>query len=251
MTVLLAASALLEAGAACWALGAGGSRLPLSGAVPVEVLPQFLGGLALALAVFFAPLFLGTLPLREGVGGGPGAPSPCPLQRGESGTPTLLVPAVFAAVWQAAVLGFALLVVARLTPLAPGSILQACTWLALCALASILLAQLCPRAFAALMFAWVIALPVSGYLLAEVFLSGPGGAGGWNQAPGARAATLRAILHWLLCLSPGTALSGTLTGALADGSVWSWPGPFLLLCILNGLLYYIGCLRRRWFRKID
>ncbi|MGD0089556.1 MAG: hypothetical protein ABSE73_06510 [Planctomycetota bacterium] len=235
MAVLLAATALLEAGAACWALGAGGLNLPFSGAIPVELLPQLLGGLALALAVFCAPLFFSILPLRAGEGGGPSAPSPYPLPQGERGTSALLGPAFFASVWQAGSLGFALLVLGRLTPLAPAGILQTCVWLALCALAGVFLAQLCPRAFAGIMFTWIIALPVSGYFLAEAFLSSPGGAGGWTSASGG----LRGLLHWLLSLSPGTALSGALTGLLPDGSVWAWKAPFLLLCILNGVLYYV------------
>ena len=68
MAVLLAATVLLEAGVACWALGAGGLKLPLSGAIPVDILPQVLAGLALALAVFLAPLFFpppSPLPQRQ------------------------------------------------------------------------------------------------------------------------------------------------------------------------------------------
>jgi len=233
MTVLLAATALLEALVACWALGAGGFKLPLAGLLPVDILPQVLGGLALALAVFLAPFFFPP-PLNCTAGVPP--VDTVSLREGAVEGPLLLGHAAFAAVWQAAALGFALLVLSRLTLLTSASILQAGVWLALCALASILLAQLCSRAFAGCMFIWIVALPVSGYFLAELFLSGPGGASGWSQASSLQAAALRSLMHWLLSLSPGTALSGLLTGVLADGSAWSWRGPFLLLCILNALL---------------
>ena len=238
MAALLAATVLLEAGVACWALGAGGLKLPLSGAIPVEVLPQVLGGLALTLAVFFAPLFFPPREKREESSEERGAAWPMRGPRFSflSSLSSFLVPAAFAAVWQAAALSFALLVLARITPVASASILQAGVWLALCALASILLAQLFPRAFAGAMFIWLVALPVSGYFLVETFLSSPSGASGWSQAAGGQAAVLRSLMHWVLSLSPGTALCGSLTGVLADGSVWAWKGPFLLLCILNALL---------------
>jgi len=235
MALLLAATALLEAGVACWALGAGGVKLPLSGAIPVDILPQVLGGLALALAIFFAPFFFPAEVRKEDreVRSGQAvlkAHSSLLTSRFSLGH------AAFAAVWQAACLSFGLLVLARLTPIPSLSILQAGVWLALCALASILLARLLPQAFAALMFIWVVALPVSGYFLAEAFLSGPGGASGWGQAASVQAGALRSLMHRILSLSPGTALCGSLTGFLADGSVWAWEGPFLLLCILNALL---------------
>jgi hypothetical protein len=218
--VLLAATVVIEAALLAWALGAARLKLPLGAVIPVPLLPRMLCGVALALAVFSAPLLWHGHPAHE---------------HGRGARAMLLVRAAYAAAWQALVLGFLLLVLARLAPLAAGSILQASVWLGLCAFAVILLALLVPRAYAGLVFIWIVAVPVCVYMVAEVFIVSHGGVG-WSDATGPQADTLRAATHWLLSLSPGTALDGALTGILADGTDFAWVLPFVHMCILDVVL---------------
>ncbi|MCY3024037.1 MAG: hypothetical protein NTW87_34085 [Planctomycetota bacterium] len=225
MTCVLAATALVQASVATWALGPGLLKLPLAGVVSAGTVPLLLGGVAMVLAVFTAPLLLG-------------ASDP-----GWDTARWTLARASVAAAWQAAVLGFMLLAVSRLTPVDSRGILLACTWLGLCALMSILLARLAPWAFAGVMFFWACAVPVCCYMVAELFLAGPGGNVGWSQATGPHVQGLRATVHWGLGLSPGTSLAGALTGVLPDGTEYAAGVPFMLMCMIGGLLGW-GVVRR-------
>jgi hypothetical protein len=217
MIVLLAAVIVCVAAVSCWALG---------GVVPVKLLPRVVSGLALVLAVFLAPLFPA-----------PGRSSPQTV--GEIGW-LVLARLAFAALWQAAALGFVLLVLSRLTPLSSGAVVQASVWLGLCAFGALLLAACTPRAYAGLMFGWLVVLPVCGYFAAELFMSGPAGSMGWGQAP----AAFRGAMHWMLSLSPGAALDGAVTGWLADGTEFRCGVPIALMCIFDVALAWVVARRR-------
>ena len=186
----LGLAALAEGLAAWWVLSSS-APLPLAGTVPAALLPQVLCGVALALAVFSAP-FIARNSGRFRFAG-----------------------AFFAAAWQALMLGYFLLVSARLAPLENENILQATAALALLAAAVILLAALAPRGYAAAIFIWLVGLPVFGYMLAEVYLWSTGGTAEEWRPETARAAYT--CVHWLLNLSPGTAMIGALEGRLAGG----------------------------------
>jgi hypothetical protein len=189
--IVLGLAALAEGLAAWWVL-ASSAPLPFAGTVPAAWLPQVLCGVAVAAAVFSAPFLA------------------------ENKQPLSLARVFFSAFWQAAALGFFLLVSARLAPLEDLNLLSALAELALLAAALILLAALKPRLYPALAFLWLIGLPVLGYLLAEVYLwSAAGAAGEWQPQTAHGAYT---CVHWLLNLSPGTAVLGSLTGSLADGA---------------------------------
>jgi hypothetical protein len=220
VAVILALTVVVEALAACWVLGTGLS-LPLAGAMPIALLPQLLAGVALALALFTAPFLAAS-----------SAPSPCPLPQGEGGT-TAVARAAFAALWQAGALGFLLLVATRLAPLTDRAIVLACAWLALCALAALLLAQVAPRCYAGIVFIWVIAVPVCLYLTIEVALSTPSG-----PSP-----ALRALADWLLGISPGTAFPGILTGRLPGGSPFVATVPFAVMAVANVVLAWLAVRR--------
>lgn len=230
---------LLQAALACAALAA-----PSIGLLSLAAVPHAVCAAGAILALLAAPLLLGGAACGSaGVAcGSAGVP---PADAGENlvvGTLSpaapantnglLLLRSVFAAFWQALVMSFVLLVLARLTPLSAGAIAQAGLCLGLSALAAMLLSQLLPRLSAALLFVWAFALPVVCYVAAEVFLSTPLGAMGWGGASGSEARWLKAGIHALLSLSPLTAASGALGGALPDGSTYA---PGLTLAGLGAL----------------
>jgi len=190
--LVLGALILCEALAACWLVLQPGSAVPLAGVVPVNLVPNFLCGMALALAIFAAPFFSTQ------------QPEPRALALARGGTVALC---------QALALSYLLLVSSRLTPVEGERIFTAGAWISLCALCAILLAQALPRAFTGLMFVWMIALPVLAYILAELFVSR--GNVAWAQA---RGTPLYSAVHWILAVSPATATSAIIDQTMPDGS---------------------------------
>ena len=144
--------------------------------------------------------------------------------------------AAFAALWQGAVAGFFLMVAARLTPLNPGGILRAAVWLGAVAFTCMLLAGLARRAFTGLGFFWLFALPVCGYLLAEIFLMSPAGSSGWQQATGPQATAMRSFVHAILGFSPATGAAAALTGIHLDGGEYALGWPLSILAGIDLLL---------------
>jgi hypothetical protein len=215
----LAATVLLQAAAAAWVLAPSGTWVPLAGAFNLSTLPYVIAWTALLGSALLAPLLAGqTKDVRL---------------RAHAGDPRRwLIQAWCGALWQGAVAAFLLMVAARLTPLPGWAVLQTSAWVVLCAGLNLLLARLAPRACAAAMFAWLVALPVCGYLCAEVILSSPSGSAGWQHCTGAA----RGLLRWALSSSPTTAVMGTLSGALPDGSEGPGVVPPLVIAALAGVL---------------
>jgi hypothetical protein len=183
--------------------------MPWAEALDAEALPAALVGLALGLGLLLAPAWAED-------------PRARPQSAGRAAPGEVLFRAAFLAGWQAAVLGYFLLVSGRMTPLADAGILRGLLVVATALTAAVLLAVRFPRAYAGLIFLWTVAVPVGCFLLVEVFISTPAGAVGWRQARGPAAAGLRETVAWLLSLSPGTAAVGVLRGELACGGTAGW-----------------------------
>jgi len=192
MALALGAVAALEGFVACWVVGAFRSWAPYSGAVPLESLPHVLCGLAVVLAALIAPLIVR------------------PDQKGRSA----IVLSLFAALWQGAVFGYFMMVAARLVPIEPSGIFLASVWIALFAFCCLSLAQTLPSAYAGIAFIWVVAVPVAGYMLVEIYLTSPAGSKGWQPES---TSAIYSFVHALLNISPGTAVAGVLDGYLPDG----------------------------------
>lgn len=202
-----------------WSLAPAGS-VPFAGLVQMRTLPYLMCAWAAALIVLSAPLLL---PENED------AETPVNLHLGR---------ALFAALWQGAVSGFFLMIAARLTPLNPAGILLASAWLSAVAFTCLLITAVSCRAYAGLSFFWLFALPVCGYLLAELFLMSPAGNSGWQQSSGPQAQAIRGFLHALLSFSPATGAAAALTGSHLDGSVYSGTGSWIALGVINAILLW-------------
>jgi hypothetical protein len=171
----------------------------------LALLPEALMGVALGLGLLLAPAWA-----DESAAEGAAAPRKA------------LARAAFLGAWQAAAVGFFVLVAARVAPCEPAGQLRALLTVASALGLAHLVAVRLPRAYAGLMFLWAVAVPVGLFVLAEIFISTPVGAVGWRSAGGAGPAMLREVTDWLLCLSPGAAAIGTLTGELATGGACGW-----------------------------
>jgi hypothetical protein len=204
LALILAAIALCQGLTACWITGALGSWLPLSGAIPLPSLPHILCGMAVALSALAAPFLAGARADAE---------SGEPLPRSE----LTLIQAAFAALWQGGMFCYFLMVCGRLVPLEPGGIALASVWVAVAAFCCLLLTQALPRAYAGIVFFWIVAVPMTGYITADVFLFGPGSGGGWQPIENNRA--IYTFVHALLNISPATATAAALDGALPDGAL--------------------------------
>jgi hypothetical protein len=200
-------------------------KFPFPGASAIEQLPAAICAISLVFALFWAPF----------------------LMKGTISFGQMISSAIFASLWLAVVLAFFLMISARLTPVDGMGIFLACAWMFLFAMSAVLLAQCARRAYAGVIFFWVFALPVCAYLLAEIFLISPAGNMGWTQAESSKAYAMRACVHWMLNLSPGTAIAGMLNGVLADNSETSRAIPFGVLTFLNANL--IVLLRRKRLRQ--
>ena len=177
-------------------------------------LPAALTAVAMALGLFTAPAFAHT---RRRDGGEPtGEDAAATIERRHR-----LARALFFAAWQAAVLGLFLLVASRLEPVDTLAIVRTMTVLASAVALGILLAARWPSAYAGLVFLWAVALPLSCYLLTEIFLDLPAGAKGWNASrpDGAGFYTLIAAS---LKASPCTAAVGALKGSLPGLKEFGW-----------------------------
>jgi len=150
-----------------------------------------------------------------------------------------LARAIFFATWQAAVLGFFLLVASRLEPVDSLAIVRVMAVLACTVAFGILMASRWPSAYAGLVFLWAVALPLSCYLLTEIFLDLPAGAMGWNASRPEGAGFYRLVAASLK-VSPGTAAMGTLEGSLLGlkDFGWSATGYFVMGASIAGALVY-------------
>ena len=209
-----------EAIVACWLLAPSRAWLPLSGAVPLNLLPHFLCLLALALAVLMAPgLAAETL-------GGRG------VEKDVWPAHVFFARACAAAGCQGLFLNYLLMIAGRVTPLdlAVSSCASACV--ALVALVCMLLTRIVPLAFSGIVFGWMIALPVFSYMLAELSASSI------DASAGSGSQRLHVCIHWLASLAPSTAIIGAVPGILPEGAQAPDAWPWLTLCGLI-ILYAI------------
>lgn len=149
----------------------------------------------------------------------------------------------FLSLWQAAALGFFLLISARVVPLDSGAIVRAALILGATAWLALAVSRRWPRAYLGLALFWVVALPMSAFIVVEVFISTPNGSLGWSRAKGPGVETFRSTVEWLLRFSPGTAIVGTLQGHLPGDAPCGWreAGLFGAACtLLGGLLQWTG-----------
>ena len=212
LALMLALAGVLQGLGACWITGALGASLPFSGTIPLRLLPHILCGLAVTLTALFAPL--STAPDEKRL---------------------TLAQAVFAALFQGTMYQFFVLVCARLVPLDPGGIVMSAVILALVAFCCQMLSDVASRAYAGIVFLWVIGLPLLAYMTADIFLSGPGSTKGWMPGDDA-SPPIYTLIHGALNLSPATAMAAALDGALPDGSAASgWMTLTLLTLASAGL----------------
>jgi hypothetical protein len=224
-TIGLCFITLLMALFCCWALMPVGT-LPGSGLIKLELLPNFLAGFALLLATFALPLTFSKAQLLN---------DPFKI---------VLTKATLAALWFGAASAYLMLAASRMSSVEAAGIIQAALWIACCALLAVLLERLTPKAGVALLFFWIVALPICAYMLAEVFLTGPAGGIGLAQSTAPEAAALRAVIRWMLQLSPGTATFGALTGRLADGGAYCSIAGALTMSTCVAAMVFLGFKRR-------
>jgi len=236
---------LLHAALVCGAVWGPLPGFPLSKVLNPETLPGALVGLAVALGLLLAPAWAGELDcgLRMAEGGlEQTVDIQFTIRNPRSAVGGGLARSLFLGMWQGAVLGYFLLVASRLVALDGAGILRSSTLVATASGLAILLAARLPRAYAGLVFFWVVGLPIFCYLLTEIFLSTPAGAAGGLRASSPEAATLRRVVNGALGLSPGTAAIGALHGRLVSGEDFGWKetGVFLALSGACGAAVFWG-----------
>ncbi|MCZ7645510.1 MAG: hypothetical protein M5U26_09540 [Planctomycetota bacterium] len=195
----LSAAALAQA--ALVAAGALGlpAWLPGGRALEPGTLPGALAGLGAALALLLAPAWRGSLLAQE-------------RRLAAWGL------AWFLGLWQGAACAFFLLVASRMSALEPGRVLGAFALVATFGSLAALLAARWPNAFPGLAVFWAAGVPMSCYILAELFRTTPPGFAGWAPNASDEAQWLHALVDAALKGSPGTAAVGALQGRLASGA---------------------------------
>lgn len=177
-----------------------------------------------------------SLPVAYAIAGVLGTAFLAPWMSGEAPRPVLR--ALFTALYQAVVLIFFLRLAGRLSPQPASAAWEAGAWMFQIALALFAVARLWPGAFAGVVFAWLVALPVFAYMLAELTLVGSGGVSWQEQMRGEHTQGAVLLVRGLLQVSPATAVMGALNGNLPDGSVGLFGWPMVGLGIFNaGLLW--------------
>lgn len=212
-TFVLCAFTLLLGAWTCWAVAPAGT-VPAFWAADAALAAHLIAGFGLALAAFGAPLIFAKEELRDDA-----------LRDG-------MAKSALAALWLGVAAGFMILAAARVSAVGDAGIAQASLWIAFTAWLSIELSRVMPRAALTVLFFWIVAVPISGYMLAEIFLSSPAGGAGLADSAAPQARALSAVLHWMMSLSPGTATVGALTGTLADGSAYSSTGAIVWMIVL-------------------
>lgn len=213
-TLTLCALTLLLAAWTCWAV-AGAGTVPPFWLASATLAPHFIAGFAILLAAFVLPLM---------------------FKQGELSSDTsfvYLAKATHAAFWFSAVTMFMLLASSRVSPVSSSGIALASLLIFSLALIALALNHIRPRAANAILFFWIVALPICAYMTVEVFLTSPAGGSGLAESSAPQAADLRATIHWILNLSPSTATLGALTGTIADGT------PFSMWISLLGILAFL------------
>jgi hypothetical protein len=188
-----------------------------------EVLPASLAAAALSLALLLAPAWSADHRAR----------CESPLQQAGR--------FAFLGLWQAAVLGFFLLISARVAPLASSAIVQSALILGAAAWLALTASRRWPRAYLGLALFWGVAIPMGAFIVAEVFIWTPNGSLGWSRAKGPGVEVFRGTVEWLLRFSPGTAIVGTLQGHLPGDAPCGWreAGLFTAICtLIGGLLHW-------------
>ncbi|HYF49459.1 MAG TPA: hypothetical protein VEJ63_08640 [Planctomycetota bacterium] len=200
---ILGMTVLLLALAGVWVLQPV-ALLPWSGTVHSALLPQILTGVLLGALAVLSPFF----------------------SAGKRDEPfgRQLLQIVCLCAWIAVIELFVLLVSSRLVPLEASTIAAVTVTMALLAFVFQLLSRAFPKAFATLMFLWLIGMPVMAYFTAEIYMMTLSGNAIWAEVAGPGGETIRALVRWLLNLSPSTFVSAMLNGVQADGSDLSlWP----------------------------
>ncbi|MEI6231753.1 MAG: hypothetical protein WCT04_01770 [Planctomycetota bacterium] len=196
--VLCGLSLLLAAGTS-WSV-AGAGTVPAFWLANVAVAPQFISGIALMLGAFATPFIFTTDEL------------------GGDARWDFTAKSVQAALWLAAVTAFMLQTAARVSPVSIEGIALASVWVFFTAWVALGLSRVAPRAANALLVAWIFVLPISAYMVVEVFLTSPAGGAGLAESSAPQAAALRETVRWILNVSPSTGMMGALSGQLADGT---------------------------------
>lgn len=196
----LGAAALLQALLVCLAVLPG---LPLAKVVGLELLAPSLAGLSASLALLLAP----ALVLRaDGLADGTAS----------SRRWSWLARAGFCGAWQAAALGFFLLVASRTSAVDNAGLLRCVAVVATGSFVAVLLAGAFPRAYAGLAFFWAAGLPVFWYLANELYFAAA------TRPGGPEAAAMQAWMDGTLRFSPVAAAAGALNGKLVSGGAFGW-----------------------------
>lgn len=212
-TLVLCALTLLLAAWACWTVATAG-MLPAFWLANPALAPHLVAGFAIAVAAIAASLIFTQNELSD------------------DGGWLYQFKAAQAALWIAIAAAFIMLTVSRVSPINSGGIAHASLWIFFTGWCAITLNRIAPRAATAVLFAWIVALPVSAYMLAEVFLTSPAGGTGLAESTAPQAAALRTAIHCALNFSPGTGAIGGLTGALADGTEYSFSSALMAMCAI-------------------
>lgn len=207
--LLLGVMALLQALATVWVLQPL-PFLPYSGSVHSLRLPQVLCGVSLGLTVLFAPFF--------------GDTSSTPLQS--------IVRALYGAVWTGVILLFGLLVASRLAPLEITAIVGSAGLMAGFSFVFQLLALSLPRAYTAIAVVWTIIMPSAAFFIAEIYLIQVMRQS-WGELTTPQTESVRALVHWLLNLSPGPLLVSIANAGLLDGGEAQWSVPLALMGVIT------------------
>lgn len=192
--------------------------LPTFSLFSIPVLPQALTGMTLALTLLLVPAW-----------------SDDPRAALESRAQHF-GRCLFISIWLAAALAFFLLIATRVTPTEGGRILRAALILGATAWIAQALARSWSNAYFGIVLFWAVIIPMSAFVVAEVFISTPSGSMGWSRAKGPGVNGFRTSVEWLLRFSPGTALIGTLNGKLPGEAPCGWreAGAFAAACVLCG-----------------
>jgi hypothetical protein len=191
-----------------------------SGTVSVSLLAHVLTGVLILLLSLLAPFLIGT-------------------QSEDESLRHRLTRMVYLSLWVAVLEFFVLLVASRITPLETLAMLKTTAMVAFLSITLQLLAATFTRAYTGIVFLWMVAMPVSAYFMAEIFLMSPAGGRGWQEVSSPEIQTLHDTLHRLLNLSPGTFILGIFDGKHVDNSAIRWGYPLTLFtaaCLLSILI---------------
>ena len=222
-TLSLCAVTLLLAAWTWWTVASAAS-VPAFWLGSAPLAPHLIAGFSVVIAAFVSPLFFTQVELRS------------------DGGWIFLGKGAYAALWLAVAAAFMMTAAARIAPVNASGIIGATLWIFGVAFIALTLTRLLPRAAPALLFLWIIALPIAAYMLVEVFLTSPAGGSGLAESAAPQAAALRTASHWMVNLSPSTGTLGALTGTLPFESEFS---PLLAFAEIAMLAVFLAWLTLR------